>query len=189
MHPLIAAAADGHLPAWAEATQERRNHMARVADVMEGWGRALRVGTDELRRWRATAMLHDALRDAEPERLRSRVPTEFTRWPDGMLHGPATAARLETEGVSDQAILAAIGWHTVGHPDLDRLGKALYLADFMEPGRSHEDRLGALRARVPDEMDAVLLEVAADRIGLTLTGRHPLRGPTVAFWNALVDHG
>lgn len=187
MHPLITAAADGRLPDWAEASQERQDHMARVAQVMETWGTAMGVEPTELSRWRAAALLHDALRDADPDRLRARVPAEFAEWPHGMLHGPATAARLEAEGVRDQAILAAIGWHTVGHPELDRLGKALYLADFTEPGRSHDDRLAALRARVPSEMDAVLIEVAADRIGLTLDGRHPLRPPTVAFWNSLVD--
>lgn len=187
MHPLIAAAADGRLPDWVEASQERRDHMLRVAEVMEAWGAAMGLELRELSRWRAAALLHDALRDADPDRLRARVPAEFAEWPDGMLHGPATAARLEAEGVRDRAVLAAIEWHTVGHPELDRLGKALYLADFTEPGRDG-DRLAALRARVPAEMDAVLAEVTADRIGLTLDGRYPLRPPTVAFWNSLVDH-
>ena len=190
MHPLIAAAADGQLPDWAEATPDRRAHMARVAEVMEEWGSTLGIGPEELRRWRAAAMLHDALRDADPDALRDEVPEEFAGWPDGMLHGPAAAGRLETEGVADHDLLAAIGWHTVGHPDLGAVGRALYLADYTEPGRGQDaERLARLRARVPDDMDSVLREVLAERIGLTLEGGHPLRSPTVAFWNSLVNHG
>ena len=190
MHPLIEDAAEGRLPDWAEASPGRRAHMRRVADVMEGWGRAWELGEETLRRWRAAALLHDALRDADPERLRPRVAAELRELPGGLLHGPATAARLERVGVDDAPLLTAIRWHTVGHPDFDRLGKALYLADFTEPGRSHADeRVAALRDRVPDQLDGVLIEVAADRIGRNLNGALPLRSPTVAFWNGLVDDG
>lgn len=187
MHPLISDAADGRFPEWAEATPERRDHMVRVADVMEAWGRAMRLDDAQLRRWRATALLHDALRDADPRNLRSEVPEPLRELPDGMLHGPATAARLEAEGVEDPSLVTAVRWHTLGHPDFDRLGRALYLADFTEPGRGHEaSRMAGLRARVPQEMGAVLVEVAADRIGRTLAGGHPLREPTVGFWNRIV---
>ena len=190
MHPLIAEAAAGRLPDWAEASPSRRDHMARVAEVMVGWGRDWGLDHDELRRWRGAAMLHDALRDADPETLRPRVPPALRDLPGGMLHGPATAARLADEDVHDAPLLMAIGWHTTGHPQLDRLGRALYLADYTEPGRSgDEDRLAALRARAREELDAVLREVAAERIGLTLKGRHPLRESTVAFWNGLVGEG
>jgi HD superfamily phosphohydrolase YqeK len=160
--------------------------MARVADVMAGWGERLGIGPEELTRWRAAAMLHDALRDADPEPLRDRVPADLRDLPGGMLHGPAAAARLEAEGVADAPLLTAIRWHTLGHPDFDRLGKALYLADFTEPGRRYDPEwLARLRDRAAAQMDAVLLEVVAHRIGRSLAGGHPLRPPTVAFWNSL----
>jgi HD superfamily phosphohydrolase YqeK len=163
--------------------------MARVAEVMDGWGEQLGLEARERRRWRAAAMLHDALRDADPESLRGRVPDALRDLPGGMLHGPAAAARLVGEGVEDEPLLLAIRWHTTGHPHLDRLGRALYLADFAEPGRTGDaDRLATLRSRVPGAMEAVLVEVAAERIGRTLAGAHRLRHQTVDFWNSLVDH-
>lgn len=187
MHPLLTAAAEGRLPDWAEASPSRRDHMVRVAEVMTEWAGRLGIDPRDRTRWRAAAMLHDALRDADPETLRSRVPAELRALPGGMLHGPAAAARLEDEGVVDGPLLTAIRWHTMGHPDLDRLGRALYLADFTEPGRGYDpERLAELRERVPGEMYAVLVEVAAHRIGRSLDGAYPLREPTVAFWNALV---
>lgn len=189
IHPTLAAAAAGDLPAWAEATSERRKHMSRVADLMESWARDLGHDDEDVMRWRAAAMLHDSLRDADPEEIRSSAPSELRDAADELLHGPAAAARLRAEGVQDEPVLRAIEWHTVGHPDLDRLGRALYLADFLEPGRDFESpRIKDLRARVPDEMERVLQELTGERIAHLVASRRPLLGPTVRFWNAL-GHG
>jgi hypothetical protein len=63
----------------------------------------------------------------------------------------------------------------------------LYLADFLEPGRSyHTAQHSALLERVPDEMESVLRLVAAERIaGIVLSGG-PLPAETTDFWNALI---
>ena len=104
-----------------------------------------------------------------------------------MLHGPAARARLQADGVEDGPLLLAVAWHTLGHPDFDRLGQALYLADYMEASRSHDSpALAARRDRVPQELDAVLRETALERNGRSLRQGHPLLEPTVGFWNALV---
>src|SRR5690606_16072758 len=138
------------------------------------------------RRWRAAAWLHDALRDAAPIGLRLLVPEWARDLPDPLLHGPAAAARLAADGVDDQEVLDAVAYHTIGHPSLGRLGRAVYLADFLEPGRTFEPEWRAsLRARMPDAFDDVLREVVAARIAhLLQTGRR-VRPETVAFWNAI----
>lgn len=162
--------------------------MVRVAELMERWARELELDDDDITRWRAAAMLHDSLRDADPAKLRPLVPAALAAAPGELLHGPATAARLRREGVSDRSLLLAVEWHTLGHPDFDRLGRALYLADYLEPGRqqtSHVD--AAWRARVPADMDAVVLELAAERISGAVSRHHPLLEPTVGFWNGLAN--
>jgi predicted HD superfamily hydrolase involved in NAD metabolism len=185
-HPVLIAAAAGELPSWAEATSERRMHMSRVADLMEEWARALGQDEDDIIRWRAAAMLHDALRDADPEALRSTAPPELSDAPAELLHGPAAAARLREEGVRDEAVLRAVAWHTVGHPDLDDLGRALYMADYLEPGRASESpRIVALRRRVPQGLERVLQELTGERIARLVANRQPLLDSTVRFWNAL----
>lgn len=189
IHPILVAAAAGDLPGWTQATGGRRDHMARVADLMEGWARSLGHDEDEVVRWRAAAMLHDAMRDADPEELRPGAPPELRHAPAEVLHGPAAAARLREDGVRDESVLRAITWHTVGHPDLDQLGQALYLADHLEPGRSGESsRTEALRARVPDQMETVLRELAGERLTWLVANGRPLLEPTVGLWNA-VSHG
>lgn len=188
LHPLIAAAADGRLPDWAEASSGRRKHVARVSKLMERWAERAGLSDDDRARWRAAGLLHDALRDADHDELRALVPPDLRNIPGKMLHGPGAAARLRQDGVEDEPLLLAIAWHTLGHPDFDTLGKALYLADYTEPGRDYESqKLAKKRARVPDELDAVLVDVATDRIRRSIKKGRPLLAPTVGFWNALVE--
>src|SRR6056297_2048153 len=55
-----------------------------------------------------------------------------------LLHGRAAAVLLQASwGEKRQAVLNAVRWHTQGHPDMGDLGKVLYIADFIEPGRRH----------------------------------------------------
>ena len=190
MHPLLTAAADGQLPDWARAGDGRRAHVERVSNLMGRWADELGLGSHERARWRAAGLLHDALRDADPELLRMVVPTDMSSLPAKLLHGPAAAERLRREGVDDDLFLRAIAYHTLGHPAFDRLGRALYLADYLEPGREDMPAgTDALRVRCPAEMDEVIREVAWRRIARLLETRKPLRPETVAFWNGVVDHG
>lgn len=184
--PALDRAAAGQLPDWARVRPEREAHIARVAALMDEWARALALPEPERRRWRAAAWLHDALRDADPAELRDHVPLECRSLPGLLLHGPATAARLRTEGVFDEALLNAVGYHTLGHPELDGAGRALYLADFLEPGRGFLPAWRAsLRARMPGAMAPVLRDVVAARLRHLLERGHPIRPETLAFWNVV----
>lgn len=183
---LIENAASGVLPSWSVAGPERREHMARVAALMDEWAARLGLPAPERVRWRAAGWLHDALRDADPGTLRALVP-DPADLPDPLLHGPAAAARLAAEGVTDRELTEAVAYHTLGHPGLGRLGRALYLADFLEPGRTFEPVWRAsLRARLPEALDAVLIEVAAARLGHLIRAGRAIRPETFAFWNSLV---
>ncbi len=164
--------------------------MARVAELLETWARARGADRSELLRWRAAAFLHDVLREAEPSYLRSLVPEGLRDLPDPVLHGPAAAARLEREGVRDPALLHAVAFHTIGHPKLDRLGRALYAADFLDAGRDCNGEWAAgLRDRMPEDPDEVVTAVARARIERLLERGSLLRSETVAFWNSLVGGG
>lgn len=185
LHPTIAAAAQGVLPDWGRVGNHRRKHMARVADLLESW--APRDPTDEPLRWRAAGFLHDALRDGAPEELRKMGGPELARFADELVHGPAAAARLRAEGVRDEDFLRAVAYHTIGHPELDVLGRAVYAADFLERGRPYRRKWRkSLRARMPDDAGGVVREVARAKIAKQLEDFHPLPEETRAFWNVLV---
>ncbi len=188
MHPLVERAAQGELPWWTEADRDRRGHMARVAALLAAWGVALGLPEEERVRWAAGAWLHDALRSADPESLRGRVPPAMSVLPGRLLHGPAAAERLRVDGVRDGELLHAIAYHTLGHPGLGALGRALFAADFLEPGRDllNEWR-SALRARMPGALTDVVREVLGARIAHLVERRSTLRPETMAFWNSLAE--
>ncbi len=188
LSPVVRAAARGELPAWAGMGTERRAHVSRVVELMDRWARALGLSEEDRVRWCAAAWLHDALREAPPEELVPVVPAELRDLPPLLLHGPAVAERLA--GEADEAVVNAVRFHTVGHPALDRLGKALYLADFLEPGRDFSREWRAeLRDRMPVDLDGVLREVLGARIRHLLDERRPIRPETAAFWSSLVAPG
>lgn len=190
LHPTIRdAGRESVLPTWASASPGRLRHSERVGRLLWKWGAALDLSKRDRVRWRAAGLLHDALKDADPTGLRAGLP-EAGEWPDPLLHGPACAERLRSEGVEDEGLLRAIACHTTGHPEFDLLGEALYLADYLEPGRRRmAKRRAAWRKRMPREWDAVLVEVAASKIGTLLDRRLPLPELTKGFWNALLDRG
>ena len=162
------------LPRWAVVTAERRAHIERVAALLTLWADALRVSPAERERWLRAAWLHDALRDAP-------AATELE-------HGPMCADRLARDGERDQGVLDAVRYHSLGSARWGDVGRMLYLADYLEPGRSFDaDARTALRVRMPLERDAVLKDVARRRIRWVLRRGWPLVPETVEFWNALAS--
>lgn len=187
LHPLVIRAGRGDLPPWSRASAERRDHLERVAELMAAWAAGRGEREADALRWSAAGFLHDVLRDAPPEELRDDVGPDDRDLPGPILHGPATAARLRREGVEDAELLEAVAHHTLGHPDFGDLGRALFCADFLDPGRDFRPRRrGALRDRMPAELTAVTREVLAERIRYLLDRERPVFPVTIRFWNRLV---
>ena len=162
------------LPFWAVTGPERRAHIERVVRLLGDWAAAMRVAAPERERWMRAGWLHDALRDAPAA--------------DEMAHGPLAAARARADGERDAGVLDAVRFHSVGYAGWDDVGRMLYLADYLEPGRAIDPGERAdLAARVPGARDAVLCEVARQRINRAVTSGWALPAETVAFWNDLVS--
>src|SRR4029079_8937563 len=127
------------LPNWACVKEKRLAHIERVTSLLRAWGAAMRLEPEEARAWIDAGAWHDSLRDASDEELREITGDNET--PAALLHGPAAATRLEQDGEKRRDVLDAIRYHTVGSPDWRRTGRALYMADYLEPGRkfSRED--------------------------------------------------
>jgi HD superfamily phosphohydrolase YqeK len=186
LHAIVEAAAEGQMPDWAVYGKARYKHMARVARLMEVWAKARGLKPHNVKRWTAAGYLHDALRNEKPSRLRIVVPPRFKRAPGAILHGPAAAQKLRHEGVRDEKLLLAIEYHTLGSRHLTTLGRALFAADFLEPGRPRRVKWRAsLRKRMPDELESVVLEIIAARLRHQLESTRPVRPETVGMWNAM----
>jgi len=188
LHPLVEAAATGVLPGWARAKPARVKHMARVAGLLGEWARVRGEESHDIARWIAAGYLHDALRDEDHDTLRSLVGPAFKDLPRKVLHGPGAAARLRQEGVTDGELLHALSYHTLGSPEFETLGRALFAADFLEPGRTLRDEWrGSLRSKVATDLDGVVTEVLSARIAYLVEKGRPLRPETIAFWNRMSE--
>jgi len=87
-------------------------------------------------------------------------------------HGPVAAVLLKRDfGLTDEAVLAAIARHTVGHPDMTALDAAVYIADLaahdIVPGL-HELALRDLRSAFLSAIAATLTHLLGRRKRIAL---------------------
>lgn len=173
------------LPSWARVSEKRLAHIARVTALLDEWAAALGLPEAEATAWHDAGRLHDALRDAAEAELRA-LAGPVTGYELNMLHGPAAAARLVADGESRVELLDAIRFHTVGCERWGRLGRALYMADYLEPGRkfSRADR-AYLAAQVSHDFEATFRQVLRARLEWSLREGMRLFPEAVALWNSV----
>lgn len=154
---------------------------------------ALRFGADDYRAYLA-GLLHDYGKGYEPDKLLEMagklglVLDYYSRMEKRLLHAPVGAALLPVEmGIDDKEIIAAVACHTTGSPEMNIMGKVVYLADFIEPGRKFPG-VDKIRRIAGENLDEALLAVVDETIisivkrGLLL---HPL---SVSFRNSLIEN-
>lgn len=186
-HSMSTGTGDVELPRWALVSDKRRAHIARVTELLDRWAQEMQIGPDEARAWHDAGRWHDALRDAPDELLIGRAAHgAFADSPLNVLHGPAAAATLEAGGEAREGVLSAIRWHTVGSPTWDRTGRALFMADFLEPGRTfmQADR-AFLASLLPRDFDGVFRQLVRMRLEWTLREGKALFAESVALWNSV----
>jgi 2-amino-4-hydroxy-6-hydroxymethyldihydropteridine diphosphokinase len=172
------------LPPWAEVGDKRRAHIARVTALLMHWAHALGIGDEERAAWYDAGRWHDALRDADEATLRAITNDRYSPWE--VLHGPAAAIRLADDGERRGAVLEAVRWHTLGSGQWDRTGRALFMADFLEPGRKFMRAERAWLARQAcDDFDGVFRQVVKIRLEWALREGKALHAETVALWNGV----
>lgn len=172
------------LPPWAVVGEKRRAHIARVTALLMHWADALGVDEGERLDWYDAGRWHDALRDADEPML--RAITRDAVAPFEVLHGPASAILLARDGERRDAVLDAVRWHTLGAGHWDRTGRALFMADFLEPGRKfmRAERAWLARQAVVD-FDGTFRQVVRLRLEWALREGKALQPETVSLWNAV----
>lgn len=123
----------------AELVQSRFEHTLRVAEVSKELAVVYGVAVDKVQ---LAAILHDYAKNWPSEKLKSYIldnglPRELLDFDKELWHGPVGAHLFENQyGVVDQDILNAIRFHTTGRAEMSLVEMILYLADYIEPGRS-----------------------------------------------------
>lgn len=121
----------------------RQAHCHRVTEVMATLAQC--HGLDSINAFWA-GYGHDLAREmSRPELLEQAdqwsIPVDPAQAREPLLlHGPVAAAWLESAGIGNPSVWNAIRFHTTGDADQDDLGKALFIADGVEPGRNYPER-------------------------------------------------
>ncbi len=103
-----------------------------------------------------------------------------------LLHAEVGAVLVEKElGISDPEILNAVVFHTTGRPGMTLLEKIIYLADYIEPGRTHTG-LDELRELAFRQLDQALLVAVEQSIKSVLQRGLLLHPRSVEFRNSLL---
>ena len=116
-------------------------HCLSVADMMERLAKDAGITPEQAR---TAGLLHDLCKSmndtqilAAAESYGLQITSAQKRKPS-LLHGPVAAEEARRKlGVTDEEILDAIRFHTVGRPHWGAVGLALYFADFTEPLRTY----------------------------------------------------
>lgn len=123
---------------------------------------ALRYGADSDKAYIA-ALLHDLAKPMDHSSMlmiaadSGIIFDNETLESADLLHGAIGAIVSEKEiGLSDTDILTAIRYHTTGRPGMTVLEKVIFLADFIEPGRSFPGLDEIRRLSTVDLDEAVL---------------------------------
>jgi 2-amino-4-hydroxy-6-hydroxymethyldihydropteridine diphosphokinase len=182
---LLLAVNGNGVPEWAQIGDARREHIRRVAALVETWAVAMGRDPGERARWVRAAFLHDALRGAPGKEL-ARLADKKWDIP-GLYHGPAAARMAEERGETDVGVLNAVRYHSVGYVGWDDVGRMLYMADYLEPGRSFKrNKRARLAARVPRKPKAVLKRIVRQRQRKSLETKWRIVPEESEFWNRLV---
>ena len=116
-------------------------------------------------------MLHDCAKcisDAERIEIceKNNLPiSEIESKYPHLLHGKVGAYFCKTKyEIHDPQIAHAITYHTTGCPNMNLLDKIIFVADYIEPGRSKQPRLDILRATAYTDLDKCVYMILEDSV-------------------------
>lgn len=127
--------------ALASLSQKRYEHSFRVAETAQKI--CTLYGVDPARGFLA-GIGHDMCKEMSDELLLSLAShdgfpiTEIEKKKPSLLHGRAAAVKMHDDfGINDNELLEAVAYHTFGKKNFGSLGKIVYSADKIEPGREN----------------------------------------------------
>ena len=91
--------------------------------------------------------------------------TEVEREHPFLLHAKLGAyIAKEKYHVEEESILSSITYHTTGKPDMTKLEKIVYIADYIEPMRDKAPNLDSIRRTAFQDLDECMYEILRDTL-------------------------
>ena len=103
-----------------------------------------------------------------------------------LLHGRAAAVVLQEHyGIHKKSLLNAVRYHTSASTKFDALGRIIYIADKIEPGRENCDYLREKVAKLT--LDELFLEVLKEVIGFVESKGQTVQASTYKTYRLLKE--
>lgn len=135
-------------------------------------------------------LLHDCAKCLSDKKLleicenNNLTITETERQLPFLLHGKAGAILAEKSyGVRNREVLDAIVNHTTGREGMSLLEKIVFVADYIEPGRSHSPNLEELRILAFQDLDSALLRILEGTLTHLKSQGYAIDPRTENTWN------
>lgn len=138
------------------------------------------------------AILHDYAKDVDKDTIKRLVDNgdlqaELLEYGSQIWHGPAGSYYAEkTFGIVDAAILSAISQHTIGGREMTLLSKILFIADYVEEGRTFPGVEEARELAFEDLNQAVIYKITQTLIHL-VQKRVKIYPETLFVYNAWIN--
>lgn len=172
----------------AVLSSKRYNHTLGVAYTAA----ALAMAHGEPMEGALTAgLLHDCAKSmhgselvAICEKARLNVTAVERSNPTSLLHAKAGAYLAQHKyGITDDDILNAIRYHTTGRPDMSKLEKIIYIADYIEPNRKQLSELDLIRRIAFHDLDRTMEKILANTLAYLQTSDGQVDDMTIKTYN------
>ncbi len=171
---------------------ERYDHTVRVMETALQLGEKIGIDTKKVE---LSAIFHDYAKYRPKEEMRRWILSEKTLSKDllhyhhELWHAPVGAVLVEREvGILDKDILLAIQSHTTGRVNMSNLEKIIFLADYIEPGRSFPG-VDAVREAAQDSIDVACKLALSNTISFLLSKNQKIYPDTFLAYNDFVIGG
>jgi len=120
-------------------TKQRFEHTLRVAETAV---KLAKMNNASIEKAEIASIFHDYCKYRSLEEMRriiktTYLPKDLLLYHHELWHGPVASFMIEQEyGVEDEAIKKAIYYHTTGRANMSDLELIVFVADYIEPGRS-----------------------------------------------------
>lgn len=125
----------------------------------------------DLENARIAALLHDCAKYLDIDAKMALCAkygvgvTDIEKTNPELLHAKAGALlAYEKYGISNREILSAIYYHTTGRPNMSLLEQIIFVADYIEPGRTHSDKLPQYRQLAFDNINILTAKILKDTV-------------------------
>lgn len=147
----------------------------------------------DLRKAELAGLLHDYAKEETDDTFihliqKYQLDPDLLNWNNNVWHGLVGIYKIQEDlGLTDSEILRAIEIHTVGSADMTLLDKILYVADYVEAGRTFEGVEAARLLAYEQDLNAAVAYETVHTVAF-LTSKHVRIYPqTILTYNAYVD--